>query len=52
MQYAYKYVLIPAITIIGHSKHKMGIMIEFGLKSDAICIYICPNSMNYHIRSL
>ena len=40
MQYAYKYVLIPAITIIDHSKHKMGIMIEFALKSDAICIYI------------
>jgi len=47
MQYAYKYVLIPAITIIGHSKHKMGIMIEFALKSDAICIYIMSNSMNY-----
>ena len=52
MQYAYTYVLIPWITILGHSDHKMGITIEFTLKFDAICIYIYLNSRNYHIRSL
>src|SRR5882762_3626434 len=49
MQYAYTYILIPEITILGHSDPKMGITIEFLLKFDAICMYICPNSRNYHI---
>src|SRR5882762_8509568 len=52
MQYAYTYVLIPEITILGHSDHKTGITIEFALKFDAICMYICPDSRNYHIRLL
>jgi hypothetical protein len=52
MQYAYTYILIPEITILGHSDPKMGITIEFLLKFDAICMYICPNSRNYHIRLL
>ena len=52
MQYAYTYVLIPWITILGHSDHKTGIMIKFALKFDAICMYICPDSRNYHIRLL
>ena len=52
MQYAYTYVLIPEITILGYSNPQMGIMIEFPLKFDAICMYICPNSRNYHIRLL
>jgi len=52
MQYACTYVLIPQITILGHSDHKTGITIEFPLKFDPICMYICPDSTNYHIRSL
>ena len=52
MQYAYTYILIPEITILGHSDPKMGITIEFALKFDAICMYICPDSRNYHIRLL
>jgi len=51
MQYAYTYDLIPWITILGHSDYKTGITIEFTLKFDAICIYIYPDSRNYHIRS-
>ena len=52
MQYAYTYILIPEITILGHCDPKMGITIEFALKFDAICMYICPDSRNYHIRLL
>jgi len=52
MQYAYIYNPIPEITILGHSDPKMHITIEFTLKFDAICMYICPDSRNYHIRSL
>src|SRR6267378_4091810 len=52
MQYAYIYNPIPEITILGHSDPKMHITIEFTLKLDAICMYICPDSRNYHIRSL
>src|SRR6202790_4811021 len=52
MQYACTYVLIPEITILDHSDHKTGITIEFTLKLDAICMYICPDSRNYHIRLL
>src|ERR1700676_2593298 len=52
MQYTCTYVLIPEITILGHSDHKTGITIEFALKLDAICMYICPDSRNYHIRLL
>ena len=52
MQYACTYILIPEITILGHSDHQTGIMIEFTLKFDAICMYICPDSRNYHIRLL
>jgi len=52
MQYAYTYISIPEITILGHSDPKMGITIEFMLKFDAICMYIYPDSRNYHIRSL
>src|SRR5882762_8936887 len=52
MQYACTYVLIPEITILGHSDHITGITIEFALKFDAICMYICPDSRNYHIRLL
>jgi len=36
MQYAYTYISIPEITILGHSDPKMGITIEFVLKFDAI----------------
>jgi len=49
MQYAYIYNPIPEITILGHSDPKMHITIEFMLKFDAICMYICPDSRNYHI---
>jgi hypothetical protein len=52
MQYAYIYNPIPEITILGHSDPKMHITIEFALKLDAICMYICPDSRNYHIRLL
>ena len=52
MQYAYTYISIPEITILGHSDPQMGITIEFVLKFDAICMYICSDSRNYHIRSL
>src|SRR6267378_1412943 len=52
MQYACTYILIPEITILGHSDHITGITIEFALKFDAICMYICPDSRNYHIRLL
>ena len=52
MQYACTCVLIPEITILGHSDHKTGITIEFTLKFDAICMYICPKSRNDHIRLL
>jgi len=38
--------------MLGISDHKTGITIEFALKFDAICMYICPNSRNYHIRLL
>src|SRR5882762_1326197 len=48
MQYAYTYILIPLITILGHSNHKTGITIEFTLKFDAICMYICPDSILYY----
>jgi len=52
MQYAYIHNPIPEITILDHSDPKMHMTIEFMLKFDAICMYICPDSRNYHIRSL
>ena len=50
MAFAYTCVLISEITILGYSDHQIDIMIEFTLKFDAIFIYICTCSRNYHIR--
>ena len=43
---------IKTISIVGHSDHHTDIVIELALKFDAICIYICTYSRNYHIRLL
>ena len=50
MQFPYTYVLISEITILGYSDHQIDIIIEFALKFDAIFMYICTCSRNYHIR--
>ena len=43
---------IKIISILGYSDHRTDIVIDLALKFDAIFIYICPNSKNYHIRLL
>jgi len=43
---------MKTISIVGHSDHHTDIVIELALKFDAICIYICTYSRNYHIRLL